>query len=62
QIQVIKPIKFKISNKPFDFEKMENGNQSFRWKRISELSEENFTFPIDRKVAGMLKERLKDDG
>ena len=55
RIQFIKPIKFKISNKPFDFEKMENGNQSFRWKRISELSEENFTFPIDRKVAGMLK-------
>ncbi len=61
-IRFIEPIKFKISNEPFDFEKMENGNQSFRWKKIRELSEENFTFPIDRKVAEMLKRRLKVEG
>ena len=63
RIQFIEPIKFKISNKPFDFEKMENGNQSFRWKKIGEINEEVFTFPIDKKVAGMLIEkRMKDEG
>ncbi|RLD33726.1 MAG: NUDIX hydrolase [Bacteroidetes bacterium] len=61
-IQFIEAIKFKISDKPFDFEKMENGNQSFRWKKISELNEEVFTFPIDRKVAEMLtEERMKGE-
>ena len=62
-IRFIEPIKFKISNEPFDFEKMENGNQSFRWKKILELHEEKFTFPIDRKVAEILiEERLKVEG
>ncbi len=61
-IQFIEAIKFKISDKPFDFEKMKNGNQSFRWTKISELNEEVFTFPIDRKVAGMLiEERMKGE-
>lgn len=61
-IQFIEAIKFKISDKPFDFEKMENGNQSFRWTKISELNQEVFTFPIDRKVAGMLiEERMKGE-
>ncbi|MCG6185849.1 NUDIX hydrolase [Maribellus maritimus] len=49
-----KPIKFKISTKPFDFEKMENGKQSFRWVKINQLSENNLTFPIDKIVAEKL--------
>ena len=31
------------------------GAQSFRWVSISNLTEDEFTFPIDKKVAGMLK-------
>lgn len=29
--------------------------QSFRWILLSDISEKDFTFPIDKKVAGMLK-------
>lgn len=52
--EFVKPVQFTISTKPFDFEKMENGNQSFRWININELSENNLTFPIDKIVAGKL--------
>ena len=50
-------IKFTISDKPFDFGEMKNGQQSFRWKKISELKHEDLSFPIDRYVANMLKEK-----
>lgn len=50
-----KPLQFKISERPFDFEKLENGNQSFRWMQIKNLNEAEFTFPIDKFVARKLK-------
>jgi len=31
------------------------GAQSFRWVSVSELNAEEFTFPIDKKVAIMLR-------
>jgi ADP-ribose pyrophosphatase YjhB (NUDIX family) len=49
------PIYFKISEKAFDFNKMENGNQSFRWIKINQLNEDEITFPIDKFVVGKLK-------
>jgi ADP-ribose pyrophosphatase YjhB (NUDIX family) len=48
------PIRFKISTRPFDFEKDVEGSQSFRWVKLTDLAEEMFTFPIDRIVAGKL--------
>ena len=50
------PEKFKISNKPFDFPEMKNGNQSFRWGDLRTLTEDDLTLPIDRIVLGMLKD------
>jgi ADP-ribose pyrophosphatase YjhB (NUDIX family) len=50
------PLQFKISEKPFDFEKMENGNQSFRWVQIKNLNVDEFTFPIDKFVVDKLKQ------
>ncbi len=49
------PIKFNISNKSFNFEQEQNGAQSFRWVKLSELNPEEMTFPIDKKVANMIK-------
>ncbi len=49
------PLRFKISKKPFDFEKMENGNQSFRWVKIKNLNLHEFTFPIDKFAVRKLK-------
>ena len=53
----IEPIKFYISDKSFNFEKEQNGAQSFRWIKLSELNPEEMTFPIDKKVAQLLIEK-----
>jgi ADP-ribose pyrophosphatase YjhB (NUDIX family) len=51
---LISPLKFKISENPFDFSEMRNGNQSFRWLKIKSLNEDEFTFPIDKFVVSKL--------
>ncbi len=51
------PLKFGISEKPFQFEQMENGNQSFRWVKIKALEREELSFPIDKFVLDKLKKR-----
>jgi len=50
--------KFRISQKPFDFEGKKNVSQSFRWADINNLKAEDLTFPIDRYVLGLLKKEL----
>jgi len=52
------PICFKISEKPFDFAEMNNGNQSFRWVKIDDLNETELTFPIDKIVSIKLKKQF----
>jgi ADP-ribose pyrophosphatase YjhB (NUDIX family) len=52
------PILFPVSQKPFQFEKPENGSQSFRWCRIKDLNEDDITFPIDKFVAEKLKKHF----
>ncbi len=44
------PLQFTISEKSFDFEKMENGNQSFRWLNLKKATHDMLSFPIDRIV------------
>lgn len=51
----IAPIRFKISDHPFDFPENVNGSQSFRWRSIEEMTAQELTFPIDRVVAENLK-------
>jgi 8-oxo-dGTP diphosphatase len=58
-IRFKEPIKFKISEKPFDFPELINGSRSFRWIKISNLSDDVLTLPIDRHVASLLRERKK---
>jgi mutator protein MutT len=48
------PEQLKTSKKPFDFEDVD-GAQSFRWVKLEELDADDLTFPIDKKVLGMLK-------
>jgi len=52
------PLRFYISERSFDFVEMKNGSQSFRWMKVSEINPEEFTFPIDKHVAHLLKEYL----
>ncbi|SHF96607.1 NUDIX domain-containing protein [Mariniphaga anaerophila] len=51
------PLSFKLSEKPFDFDKMENGKQSFRYVKLKDLKIENLSFPIDKFVGEELKKR-----
>jgi ADP-ribose pyrophosphatase YjhB (NUDIX family) len=44
----------KTSIKKFDFDS-EKATQSLRWLAINELDEDDLTYPIDKKVVGMLK-------
>lgn len=49
---------FKISNKPFDFEK-KDGAQSMRWVELEKISEHDFTFIIDKRIGEMLNSSWK---
>lgn len=42
------------TDKVFDFEEIEDA-QAFRWVALDELSPEDLTFPIDRRVAEMIR-------
>lgn len=55
RIQALGHVELKTSDKPFDFTEEKEGAISFRWLEIKTLTEENFTFPIDKKVSGMLR-------
>jgi len=46
-----------VREKGFDFENVD-GAQTFRWVKFSELSTEELTFPIDKKVLEMLQSEL----
>jgi len=56
--RIKEPIKLSISGVPFDFPEMKNGHQSFRWISAEKLIPDEFTFPIDKHVAHLLKEFL----
>jgi 8-oxo-dGTP diphosphatase len=56
--ELAKPIRFNISGKPFDFQEYKDGNQSFRWVKIKNLNADEITFPIDKFVAGKLKQHF----
>ena len=50
-------ISLKVSDKKFDFKKRVNGAQSFRWIDINTLSENDFTFVIDKKVGDLINQQ-----
>jgi len=53
------PVHIKTATIPFDFKEVVEGAQRFRWIPLSMLSEEDVTFPIDKRVVSMVvkKER-----
>ncbi len=48
------PITVPISEKPHDY-KLENNTQAFRWIPLNAISADDFTFVIDKTVAGMIR-------
>ena len=57
-VQVPEPGRIKTTERPFDFEDVE-GAQTFRWISLDRLLPADLTFPIDRKVAGLLLSEKK---
>ena len=58
KIRFFSPVRFKISDVPFDFAELKEGNQSFRWVSVNNLKAEMLSFPIDKKVAALLSEKV----
>jgi 8-oxo-dGTP diphosphatase len=54
-ISIDKPYHFRTTVKKFDFPAIIDGAQCFRWLKVNELSEVDFTFPIDKKIARMIR-------
>ena len=46
---------FDYLDKQFDFPELVDGVQCFRWININDLSEDDFTFPIDKHVVLKLR-------
>lgn len=56
-IKALTSLNTKVSAKAFDFSERVEGAISFRWIPVEVISEEHFTFPIDKKVARLLKRK-----
>jgi 8-oxo-dGTP pyrophosphatase MutT (NUDIX family) len=56
RIRLLAPPTFGISKKAFDFEVETEGAQSFRWKPVAQLSTDDVSFPVDKKVVQLLHE------
>ncbi|MCX6248143.1 MAG: NUDIX domain-containing protein [Bacteroidetes bacterium] len=54
-VKAEKPYPFRTTDKKFDFPEVTDGAQCFRWMSIKELSEREFTFPIDKFIVKKLK-------
>lgn len=56
KVRALEEIKLKTSNKKFDFKTDKEGEISFRWKKVEDISENDFTFVIDKKVASLINQ------
>ncbi len=60
RINIKNPEAITVAIKKFDFEKRE-GAMAFRWIDLDILSQDDFTLPIDKKVAKMLSRWWKEN-
>ncbi|MDD2412229.1 MAG: NUDIX hydrolase [Bacteroidales bacterium] len=56
-IQPKEKLRLKIVAKPFNFTQNVDGPQCFRFVKIDDLKEEDLSFPVDKKVVLLLKEK-----
>ncbi len=59
RIKMKEKISFAISGTPFDFATEKNGSQSFRWKKLEKLNEQDLSFAVDKFVAKRLSNQYK---
>jgi 8-oxo-dGTP pyrophosphatase MutT (NUDIX family) len=58
RVHIDQPYGFKTTEVKNDIPAVD-GAQSFRWMKIAELNEEDFTFPIDKFIIKKIKNELK---
>jgi ADP-ribose pyrophosphatase YjhB (NUDIX family) len=58
-VKALEELNIRITTNPFDFEEKKNGAQAFRFISLDTISENDFTFAIDKKVAVLLKFKYK---
>ena len=51
---------FTIASQPFDFPTKKDGAQSMRWVDLAKISENDFTFIIDKRIGDMLNNNWKN--
>lgn len=56
-ITIPEPEEITVTQKQFDFPEEKEEAQTFRWVLLSDLSEKDFTFPIEKRVAALLREK-----
>jgi len=54
RVKALQDMAFSTTTRLFDFARVENGAQSFRWLDLSGISENDFTYIIDKRVGDML--------
>jgi 8-oxo-dGTP diphosphatase len=59
-VKNINPLNLPVKTKVFDFDGVGDVLQSFRWLKLTAISEAEFTFPVDKHVATLLKEQKWD--
>jgi len=57
-VKNVNPLQLNFKTKIFDFDGEGDVLQSFRWIKLDELNDNEFTFPIDKYVAGLLIKNL----
>jgi len=60
-VKALSSVNIAIKHQAFDFAEEIEGAISFRKIPLNSLSEEQFTFPIDKKVASLLKKRFSSE-
>jgi 8-oxo-dGTP diphosphatase len=58
-VRALESFKFPTTHRKFDFVEKKEGAQSLRWVSLSQLSENDFTFVIDKKVTILLTTEKK---
>lgn len=53
--------KISVTDQKFNFQSHDNGTQQLRWIDIVKLVPDEFTFPIDQKVSGLISEFSKNE-
>ncbi|MCD6112481.1 MAG: NUDIX domain-containing protein [Bacteroidales bacterium] len=54
-VEIVGHNNINTTDKKFDFDDLHDGAQCFRWFSINELNPDELTFPIDKKVANILR-------